>query len=96
MPAVAQLIFGDPTRNTDDIRRHGSEGAAQRGKNQERLKTEGPDGLSAGSSRSESVAAAQFARWNKDNGHTIPGLTRRRASERNLFLGKRPFIVQPN
>lgn len=38
-------------------------------------------------------AAMQFARWNKDNGRTIPGLTRRRQSERNLFLGKRPFIV---
>ena len=38
-------------------------------------------------------AAMQFPRWNKDNGRTIPGLTRRRQSERNLFLGKRPFIV---
>lgn len=38
-------------------------------------------------------AAMQFTRWNKDNGRTIPGLTRRRQSERNLFLGKRPFIV---
>jgi len=38
-------------------------------------------------------AAMQFTRWNKDNGRVLPGLTRRRQSERNLFLGKRPFIV---
>lgn len=38
-------------------------------------------------------AAMQFTRWNKDNGHVVAGLTRRRQSERNLFLGKRPFIV---
>lgn len=39
-------------------------------------------------------AALQFARWNKDNGRVIAGLTRRRQSERNLFLSKRPFIVE--
>ena len=38
-------------------------------------------------------AAMQFTRWNKDNGRVVAGLTRRRQSERNLFLGKRPFIV---
>lgn len=39
-------------------------------------------------------AALEFARWNKDNGRVLAGLTRRRQSERNLFLGKRPFIVE--
>jgi len=42
-------------------------------------------------------AANQFARWNKGtvNGRIVvlPGLTRRRASEKNLFLGKLPCIV---
>lgn len=39
-------------------------------------------------------AAEQFARWNKAAGKTLAGLTRRRSSERNLFLGKTPFIVK--
>lgn len=39
-------------------------------------------------------AADQFPRWNKGDGRVLPGLTRRRASERNLFLGKASFIVQ--
>jgi len=38
-------------------------------------------------------AAEQFPRWNKANGKVLRGLTRRRLSEQNLFLGKRPFIV---
>ena len=31
-------------------------------------------------------AAAQFERWNKDNGVVVPGLTRRRLAEKKLFL----------
>ncbi|MBD1601973.1 lysozyme [Pseudomonas typographi] len=31
-------------------------------------------------------AAAQFLRWDKAGGVTLPGLTRRRAAERELFL----------
>jgi lysozyme len=31
-------------------------------------------------------AAAQFLRWNKAGGREMPGLTRRRADERDLFL----------
>lgn len=31
-------------------------------------------------------AAQQFIRWNKANGHTMAGLTRRREAERDLFL----------
>jgi len=38
-------------------------------------------------------AADQFLRWNKAGGKVLRGLTRRRRSERNLFLGTRPFIV---
>jgi len=33
-------------------------------------------------------AAAQFPRWNKAGGKELPGLTRRRAAEQALFLGK--------
>lgn len=42
-------------------------------------------------------AAAQFARWNKDNGKTVAGLTTRRAQERDQFLsgGKAPAPVKP-
>lgn len=32
-------------------------------------------------------AAGQFARWVKANGKTLPGLVKRRAAERALFLG---------
>ena len=39
-------------------------------------------------------AADQFLRWNKAGGQVLRGLTRRRHSERNLFLGTRPFIVE--
>jgi lysozyme len=46
--------------------------------------------LNAGDRRG---AAEQFARWNKAGGAVLAGLTRRRMSERNLFLGKRPFLV---
>lgn len=35
-----------------------------------------------------SGAAEQFARWNKAGGRELPGLTRRRAAERALFLGQ--------
>lgn len=31
-------------------------------------------------------AADQFARWNKGGGRVLPGLVRRRAAERDLFL----------
>ncbi|WP_374424977.1 lysozyme [Chromobacterium sp.] len=33
-------------------------------------------------------AAAQFLRWNKAGGKELPGLTRRRAAEQAMFLGK--------
>lgn len=33
-------------------------------------------------------AAAQFPRWDKAGGKVLPGLTRRRAAEQALFLGK--------
>ncbi len=39
-------------------------------------------------------AAEQFLRWNRAGGKEVRGLTRRRNSERNLFLGKTPFIVE--
>lgn len=39
-------------------------------------------------------AADEFLKWNKAGGRVLRGLTRRRQSERNLFLGKRPFIVE--
>ncbi|MCU7281712.1 lysozyme [Pseudomonas peradeniyensis] len=32
-------------------------------------------------------AAEQFPRWNKAGGKVLPGLVRRRAAERDLFLG---------
>lgn len=32
-------------------------------------------------------AARQFQRWNKAGGEVMPGLTRRRAAERDLFMG---------
>ena len=32
-------------------------------------------------------AARQFQRWNKAGGEVLPGLTRRRAAERDLFMG---------
>ena len=38
-------------------------------------------------------AAEEFPRWNKAGGRTLIGLTRRRLSEKKLFLSKRPFIV---
>lgn len=41
-------------------------------------------------------AADQFLLWNKAGGRVLRGLTRRRQSERNLFLGKTPFIVSAN
>jgi lysozyme len=41
-----------------------------------------------------SGAAEQFLRWNKAAGKVLAGLTRRRQSERNLFLGIRPFLVK--
>jgi GH24 family phage-related lysozyme (muramidase) len=31
--------------------------------------------------------AGQFLRWNRANGAVIPGLTRRREAEREMFLG---------
>lgn len=40
-----------------------------------------------------SEAADEFPKWNKSSGKVLAGLTRRRVSERNLFLGKRPFLV---
>lgn len=40
-----------------------------------------------------SGAADELLKWNKDNGKVVAGLTRRRRSERNLFLGVKPFIV---
>ncbi|MNE64550.1 Lysozyme RrrD [compost metagenome] len=33
------------------------------------------------------AAAEQFPRWNKAGGQVLAGLTRRRAAERDLFLG---------
>lgn len=38
-------------------------------------------------------AADQFLRWNRSNGQVSRGLTRRRHSERNLFLSVRPYLV---
>lgn len=38
-------------------------------------------------------AAEQFIKWNRANGRAMPGLTRRRLSERRLFLGIKPYIV---
>jgi lysozyme len=39
------------------------------------------------------AAADQFLAWNKAGGRVLKGLTRRRQSERNLFLGNRPFLI---
>ncbi len=38
-------------------------------------------------------AADQFLVWNRADGQVLKGLTRRRKSERNLFLGIKPAIV---
>jgi len=38
-------------------------------------------------------AADELPKWNKAGGKVLRGLTRRRESERNLFLGKEKFIV---
>ncbi len=38
-------------------------------------------------------AANEFHKWNKAGGRVLPGLTRRRASERNLFCSFPTFIV---
>lgn len=37
--------------------------------------------------------AAQFLLWNKSDGKILSGLTRRRKSESNLFLGENPYLV---
>ena len=37
-------------------------------------------------------AADELLKWDKAGGKKLKGLTRRRRSERNLFLGKSPFI----
>lgn len=39
-------------------------------------------------------ASNEFPKWNKVGSKAVKGLTRRRASERGLFLGKTPFIVE--
>lgn len=39
-------------------------------------------------------AADEFLKWNKSNHQVLPGLTRRRKSERNLFIGLDNFIVE--
>lgn len=39
-------------------------------------------------------ASNEFLRWDKAGGKTLAGLTRRRKSERNLFLSQQPYIVQ--
>lgn len=39
------------------------------------------------------AAADEFLRWDKVGNRQLPGLARRRKSERNLFLSIRPFIV---
>ena len=36
-------------------------------------------------SNNTEAAALQFSRWNKSNGKVLPGLTRRRLAERQLF-----------
>lgn len=38
-------------------------------------------------------AADALLMWNKADGKELKGLTRRRMSERNLFLGKDPYVV---
>jgi lysozyme len=42
--------------------------------------------LNAGAPRDQ--VAAQFLRWNKDEGKVVQGLTNRRKRESNKFLGK--------
>lgn len=41
-------------------------------------------------------AAQEFLKWDKARGRTLRGLTRRRHSERRLFLGLTPFILDLN
>lgn len=43
--------------------------------------------------RDYSGAADQFLKWTRAGGRVLRGLTRRRQSERNLFIGKYPFLV---
>jgi lysozyme len=38
-------------------------------------------------------AADEFLKWNKAGGKVLRGLTRRRKSERNLFLGVEDYII---
>jgi lysozyme len=38
-------------------------------------------------------AADQFTRWNKAGGRVLPGLTRRRLSEKNLYNGLENYII---
>lgn len=38
-------------------------------------------------------AAEQFKRWNRAGGQVLAGLTRRRLSEANLFLGRKDYLV---
>jgi lysozyme len=38
-------------------------------------------------------AAMEFPKWNKAGGKVLRGLTRRRQSEQNLFLGKENYII---
>lgn len=40
------------------------------------------------------AAANEFLKWDKAGGRVLAGLTRRRKSERNLFLGHVPAIVR--
>lgn len=44
--------------------------------------------------RSAKDVAPQFDRWNKDNGKVVAGLTRRRASEREMFESPEDYIEQ--
>lgn len=39
-------------------------------------------------------ASRQFLRWDKAGGKTLRGLTRRRQSEMNLFLGNEKYIIK--
>lgn len=38
-------------------------------------------------------AAQELLKWDKDNGQQVAGLTRRRRSERRLFLGKEHYLL---
>lgn len=38
--------------------------------------------------RNYAGAAAQFGRWNRAGGKVLPGLTRRREAERQMFVGR--------